>query len=89
MDRQFVITEICKHIRSHRDRRLGACIDIIIPWGNSCQLSVRVERMTGKCINLHTDMEMLTIDPQILDAAFAGKAVAEQTDGPQSMGAYA
>ena len=78
MNRQFIIDEICAHVRSHKDREFGAHIDVVIPWGNHCQISVRVQRMTGKCINLHTDMEMLTIDPEVLDAAFTGQVVTEQ-----------
>jgi hypothetical protein len=89
MTRQFLIAEICRHIRSVQDQELGACIDVAIPWGKQGQISVRVERMTGKCINLCTDMEMLTIDPQILDAAFAGRSSIKQIKEPPSMGANA
>lgn len=78
MNRRSIITRICEHIRSHPGQQIGAYIDVVIPWGNSSRLTVRVQRMTGKCINLHTDMEMLTIPTKVLDAAFAEQAKTEQ-----------
>ncbi|MFA6392044.1 MAG: hypothetical protein WCW66_04845 [Patescibacteria group bacterium] len=89
MTRQLIIAEIYRYIRSIQDQELGACIDVTIPWGRQGEISVRVERMTGKCTNLHTDMEMLTIDPKALDAAFAVRATKHGINGTESMGAHA
>ena len=71
MNKQSIIAEICAQIRSRQDRNFGTYVDVVVPWGSHHQIPVRVQRMTGKCINLHTDVEMLTIDTRVLDAAFA------------------
>lgn len=85
MNRQSITAEVCGYIRSHRDQELGASFDIIIPWGNTSQIHVRVERMTGRCINLNTDLEMMIIEPRILDAAFTEKSGTPQTKGARNM----
>jgi hypothetical protein len=96
MNREKIITAIRAHIQSHQGQPLGAYIDVEVPWGRTFQITVRVQRMTGVCINLnanwddmHPDGEMTTIDCETLDQLFAEQEVSKRVTEPLLAGVHA